>query len=74
MDEWREQLTELRRRRKLTRDELSEMTGISPESIRSYERGRRNPRRQTLNTLLAALRAPRAEANRIRRGFGYASE
>lgn len=40
-----ERLRELRKRRRMNRDELGDILGVSGNAITAYETGKRNPRR-----------------------------
>jgi transcriptional regulator with XRE-family HTH domain len=44
---------------------------LSSETIRKYESGRRNPRREHLESLLRVLDVPQADANEILGGAGF---
>jgi len=58
---WRTLLREARRRLGITRLELAERAGLSPDTIRAYELGRRRPRRDHLELIVArsTSRTPR---------------
>ena len=51
---------------------LAELVGVSPETIRGYERGTRSPTRVHLRQLIHALELPEAEANQIVDELGLA--
>ena len=72
MDDWRIALLEARRNAGVGRKKLAELAGVSVETIRGYEIGRRHPRHESLESILTALALPRAEANVIREGAGFA--
>jgi transcriptional regulator with XRE-family HTH domain len=74
MATWNEQLRNLRLSRETTRDDLARATGISIESIRSYEVGRRRPTRQHLSHLLKVLGADLRARNLIVADAGFAPE
>jgi transcriptional regulator with XRE-family HTH domain len=72
--EWNEHLRRLRQNGNVTRVELARRTGISTESIRSYEFGRRRPTRRQMSRLLDELDANAASRNIILAGAGFAPE
>jgi transcriptional regulator with XRE-family HTH domain len=72
--EWRASLRDLRRRRNLTRSTLADRSGLSADSLRSYELGRRRPTRENLSRLLECLDADQATRNAIFADAGYASD
>mgnify|MGYP001577115788 CR=1 FL=1 len=69
---WRVVLREARRRLGITRQELAERAGLSPDTIRAYELGRRRPRRDHLELIVRTLNIPNAEANQLREDLGFA--
>jgi transcriptional regulator with XRE-family HTH domain len=71
-DAWRRQLRTARGKLGLSQRTVAEAARISLETVRAYENGRRHPTRQHLDALLAALDVPRAEANGIIEGAGFA--
>lgn len=71
--DWREMLRAARKALKRDQTEVARAVGISPETLRSYELGRRVPRREQLEALLLALKVPNDAANAIRDALGYAS-
>lgn len=73
MPTWNEQLRELRRGRHWTLAELSTCSGISRESIRSYEMGRRHPSRDHLLRLLDCLTADPSTRRAILSAAGFSS-
>jgi transcriptional regulator with XRE-family HTH domain len=58
----------------LSRVELARLSGISPETLRAYETGRRKPSRQNLDAVLDALNLDRTQGNRIRLALGLAPD
>ena len=70
MATWHEQLRELRCSRLLNRTDLAALSGISLESIRSYETGRRRPPGHRLSQLLDALKADVRSRNAIYAAIG----
>jgi transcriptional regulator with XRE-family HTH domain len=72
MDAWRASLASARRRLRISREQLAELAGVSPATVRGYEDGRRHPRQETLESILRALRLERTVANPIREGAGFA--
>ena len=70
--EWRVRVREARRHLGLTQDELAHKAGVSKETIRSYESGRRLPDRDYLVRVLEAAELPRLEANAILQELGFA--
>jgi transcriptional regulator with XRE-family HTH domain len=72
MDDWRGALLEARKRLGIGRGKLAEMAGVSAETLRGYEIGRRHPKHDTLEAVIGALRLERVQANSIREGAGFA--
>lgn len=72
MDEWRRALMRARQDAGLGRQALAHAAGISVETIRGYEIGRRHPRHQTLESLITVLGLDRGRANVIREAAGFA--
>jgi transcriptional regulator with XRE-family HTH domain len=73
-DGWHVALRSIRERLAMTRVELARLSGVSPETLRAYEAGRRRPSRQNLDAVLDALKLDRTEANRIRLALGFAAD
>lgn len=73
-DEWRSALRVARRNAGISMETLAERSGISYETVRAYENGRRSPRRATLLKVLAALPMTAADANAILDLIGFATE
>lgn len=46
-----ERIRELRKKRRLTRDELGDILGVSGNAVTAYETGRRNPRKEVIDKL-----------------------
>ena len=46
-----ERLRELRKRRRLNRDELGDILGVSGNAITAYETGKRNPRKEVIDKI-----------------------
>ncbi|MDP9237920.1 MAG: helix-turn-helix transcriptional regulator [Chloroflexota bacterium] len=67
---WRHKLREVRLRIGISQREVAERTGLSPESVRAYETGRRRPTRERLAAILQALEATAYEANEILEAAG----
>lgn len=72
MDAWRSALLQARHEAGLGRRRLAELAGISIETIRGYEIGRRHPRHETLESMITALGLDRGRANEIREAAGFA--
>jgi transcriptional regulator with XRE-family HTH domain len=68
---WRQKLREVRRRVGISQRDTAERAGLSQESIRAYETGRRRPTREGLRTILQALEATAYEANDILEAAGF---
>ena len=71
---WHAQLRNAREDLGLTQSGLANLAGVSRDTIRAYEQGRRRPTRQALDAVLSALRLDRLEANQIRHALGFASD
>lgn len=46
-----ERLRELRKRRRMNRDELGDILGVSGNAITAYETGKRNPRKEVIDKI-----------------------
>jgi len=68
---WRQKLRDVRRRVGISQREAAERAGLSHESIRAYETGRRRPTRDGLGAILQALEATTYEANEILEAAGF---
>ena len=73
-EDWRKALRDVRKRLGLTQDRLAELAGISPDTLRGYENGRRSPRRDHLAAVLTALRLEHGERRKILEGAGFVAE
>ena len=73
-DEWRVVLQSARRRLGLSRVELARRTGLSVDTIRAYEQGRRRPSAAALTVITDALKVDRTTANQLRLELGYAPD
>ena len=71
---WSTHLGQARRGAAISREELGCRVGKSPESVRAYETGRRKPSRETLVTILDALKLERCSRDEILVGAGYAPD
>ncbi len=72
-ERWRYRLREARRRLDLTQDGIAERAGVSKETVRGYEEGRRRPGdRQHLVRILEAVELSRLEINGILEELGFA--
>lgn len=70
--DWREYLRDARKRLGLSQRALAESTGVSLETVRGYESGKRNASRVGLESLIAALKIPNVIANEMRESAGFA--
>lgn len=73
-ENWRAALRALRETMRLDRRQTGKLAGVSPETVRAYETGRRAPSRPTLLALLLALRASRNDRNRILTAAGFSDD
>ncbi len=71
-DEWRLLLRRARKRLKLSLEEVAARSGMSQETVRGYENGRRRPRREHLVAVLRAVEATQPEVNDVLRAVGFA--
>ena len=69
---WRRSLREARRALKLDQQALADRVGVSRETIRGYENGRRNPTRHNLDAIFQELKLPTDQCNTIREALGFA--
>jgi transcriptional regulator with XRE-family HTH domain len=69
--DWKVLLRQSREAASLSRLEAARRSGLSPETLRAYETGRRHPSREALDGLLDSLAVDPARRNRILRGAGY---
>ena len=72
--EWFDELGETRKALNLSRADLARLAGVSPESVRAYETGRRKPSRKSLVAILDALKLERRSRDRILVDAGYAPD
>ena len=70
---WRQKLRDVRKRIGISQREVAERAGISQESMRAYETGRRRPTRERLTAILQALEAPAYDANEILEAAGFST-
>jgi transcriptional regulator with XRE-family HTH domain len=73
-EDWRSALRAARRKAGVSMETLAERSGISYETVRAYENGRRSPKRATLLKVLAALPLTAADANAVLDLVGFATE
>jgi len=71
---WKLLLRQSREAASLSRLEAARRCGLSPETLRAYETGRRRPSRDTLDAVLEMLAVDPARRNRILRGAGYSDD
>jgi transcriptional regulator with XRE-family HTH domain len=71
---WRMALRAARREWRLSLKALGERSGLSYESVRGYENGRRSPSRESLLKVLAVLQFTAADANALLEQAGFAPE
>jgi transcriptional regulator with XRE-family HTH domain len=72
--DWHQRLRDAREDVHLTREELGDMAGVSPETIKSYELAQRQPSRGLLIALLDALKLERTSRNAILMQAGFAPD
>lgn len=56
--ELREMIRKLRADAQMTRAELAKASGLSPHTIRAYEKGQRSPSNESLLSILKAVKVP----------------
>jgi len=71
---WSDELRATRKALHLSQSDLARLAGVSPESVRAYESGRRKPSRESLVTILDALKPERRSRDEILVGAGYAPD
>jgi transcriptional regulator with XRE-family HTH domain len=71
---WSDNLRALREKEQLTRQQLAQLASVAPATVKAYELGHRNPSRQLLTALLAALKADTHSRARILEGAGFAAD
>jgi transcriptional regulator with XRE-family HTH domain len=74
IDDWPKKLRTARQDLGLPQAKLARLAGVSPDTVRACESGRRRPSRNVLEALLVALKLDRWEANQIRHELGYAAD
>lgn len=74
MEDWRHALRAARRDAGLSMEAVAGITGLSYETVRSYENGRRRPTRESLVRVLSAMELSAADANGILDGAGFCGE
>jgi transcriptional regulator with XRE-family HTH domain len=72
-EQWRSLLRQNRKRLGLSQSRVGYLCGLSPETVRKYENGARNPSRQHLSRILETLQVPQAEAKAILQGAGFSA-
>lgn len=70
---WRVKLRAVRLKAGVSQREVAERAGVSQESIRAYETGRRRPTRERLSAILQALETPAYDANEILEAAGFST-
>lgn len=68
---WRVKLRDVRERQGLSRRQLAERSGLSQETVRGYEGGRRRPSRERLVQLLSSAGATAYETNEVLSMAGF---
>jgi transcriptional regulator with XRE-family HTH domain len=71
---WRTALREARRGAGISMETVAQRSGLSYETVRGYENGRRSPTRESLLKVLVELQITAAEANAIVEQAGFAPE
>lgn len=74
MTDWMHLLREQRNALHLSRNELALRTGVSSETVKAYELGRRTPSQSMLVKLLDEMRVDRVIRNKILAGAGFAPD
>ena len=69
MSEFGEKLYEIRKKRKMSRDYLAKISGVSRASIQRYETSDALPTKKTFNKLINALNLTLSEENDLRAAF-----
>ncbi len=72
MPDWNKELRSVRERLGMSREELAGRSGLSADSLRSYELGRRRPTREHLCHLLESLQLDAGSRAAILTGAGFA--
>ena len=73
-DDWRSALRRARHGAGISMEAVAKLSGLSYETVRGYENGRRSPTRDSLLKVLVALKITAAEANAIVEQAGFAPE
>lgn len=73
-ENWRKHLRASRRALKVNLKDLARATGLSYDTLRDYESGRRNPTRDNLIRVLHAIQIPSLESNEILNAAGFAGQ
>jgi transcriptional regulator with XRE-family HTH domain len=71
-EDWRPRLRRARRDLHINLKDVAAATGLSYETLRGYENGRRRPTRDNLIRVLDAMDVPYIEANEILNDAGFA--
>lgn len=71
---WRQRLRDNRLNMSITQRQLAALTGLSEATLRGYERGRRQPRREHLVKILDVLKIERVQRNAILADAGFAPD
>ena len=74
METWNAELRAVRESRGISREELADRCGLSVNSLRSYELGRRRPTREHLSRILKCLKLDGPPRNLILVRAGFASD
>lgn len=74
LQDWRRKLRDARKALGLNQQELASLAGVSPETVRGYENGRRTPRRERFIAVLDALGLGNAERRHLMVGAGFAPD
>lgn len=74
MADWNDLLKQARLATRVSRPALAALSGVSQDTVFSYETGRRHPTRETLLLLTQALRLDGAAANALLTAAGFAPE
>jgi len=72
MDDWRIRIRTAREALGLSQKHVAETAGVSAETVRGYENGRRRPTRAHLIAVLEAVELRRSDANSILESAGFA--
>ena len=72
--DWRQMLRAARKALGLDLPTLAQQLGMSPETLRAYESGRRRPTRTRLTTILDHMKLGQIDRNRILVSAGFAAD